>query len=126
MKASSQPTSVVILAAGLGKRMKSARPKVLATLCGRPLVAWVIDQALALDPERVLLVVGHGAEEVEKALVASGQRDRVTLVAQVPQLGTGHALQVCTKALGKDPGRVVVLYGCCSSRSIAPRAAVWR
>jgi bifunctional UDP-N-acetylglucosamine pyrophosphorylase/glucosamine-1-phosphate N-acetyltransferase len=106
-----QRTSVVILAAGLGKRMKSARPKVLASLCGRPMVAWVVDQALALDPERILLVVGHGADEVEKALVASGQRSRVTLVVQEPQLGTGHALQVCAKALGKDPGRVVVLYG---------------
>jgi bifunctional UDP-N-acetylglucosamine pyrophosphorylase/glucosamine-1-phosphate N-acetyltransferase len=104
-------TSVVILAAGLGKRMKSARPKVLHPLCGRPMVSWVIDQALSLEPQRVLLVVGHGAEDVESALVAAGQRQRVTLVKQEPQLGTGHALQVCAKALGKDPGRVVVLYG---------------
>jgi bifunctional UDP-N-acetylglucosamine pyrophosphorylase/glucosamine-1-phosphate N-acetyltransferase len=110
-KSSARATSVVILAAGLGKRMKSARPKVLATLCGRPMVAWVIDQALALRPERILLVVGHGADEVEKALLATGQRDRVTFVAQEPQLGTGHALQVCAKALGKDGARVVVLYG---------------
>jgi bifunctional UDP-N-acetylglucosamine pyrophosphorylase/glucosamine-1-phosphate N-acetyltransferase len=108
---SSSHTSVVILAAGLGKRMKSARPKVLHPLCGRPMVSWVIDQALSLDPERVLLVVGHGADDVEQALVAARQRDRVTLVEQNPQLGTGHALQVCTKALGKNPGRVVVLYG---------------
>lgn len=107
----SRGTSVVILAAGLGKRMKSARPKVLQPLCGRPMVAWVVDQALSLDPDRILLVAGHGAEDVEKALTATGQRARVTLVKQEPQLGTGHALQVCTQALGKDPGRVVVLYG---------------
>jgi bifunctional UDP-N-acetylglucosamine pyrophosphorylase/glucosamine-1-phosphate N-acetyltransferase len=108
---SARSTSVVILAAGLGKRMKSSRPKVLASLCGRPMVAWVIDQALALRPDRILLVVGHGSDEVEKALVASGQRERVTLVKQEPQLGTGHALQVASKALGNDAGRVVVLYG---------------
>lgn len=104
-------TSVVILAAGVGKRMKSARPKVLHPLCGRPMVAWVVDQALALDPDRILLVVGHGAKEVERALAEAGQQDRVTLVLQEPQLGTGHALQCCIPALGQDPGRVVVLYG---------------
>jgi len=105
------PTRVVILAAGLGKRMKSPRPKVLQTLCGRPMVAYVIDQALALDPQQVLLVVGHGAEEVERALAASGQRERVTLVRQEPQLGTGHALQCCLDALAGSTGRIVVLYG---------------
>jgi bifunctional UDP-N-acetylglucosamine pyrophosphorylase/glucosamine-1-phosphate N-acetyltransferase len=103
--------SVVILAAGLGKRMKSARPKVLHPLCGRPMLAWVVDQALALDPQRILVVVGHGAGEVEAALVDAKQRERVTLVRQEPQLGTGHALQMCLPALGADPGVVVVLYG---------------
>jgi bifunctional UDP-N-acetylglucosamine pyrophosphorylase/glucosamine-1-phosphate N-acetyltransferase len=114
MSAASAPasgTSVVILAAGLGKRMKSARPKVLHPVCGRPLLAWVVDQALSLSPSRILVVVGHGQEEVERALQSSGQLARVTLVRQEPQLGTGHALQCCIPALGKDPGRVVVLYG---------------
>lgn len=105
------PTRVVILAAGLGKRMKSARPKVLHALCGRPMVAYVIDQALALEPEQVLLVVGHGQEQVERALAATGQRERVTLVRQEPQLGTGHALQCCLEELAGAEGRVVVLYG---------------
>jgi bifunctional UDP-N-acetylglucosamine pyrophosphorylase/glucosamine-1-phosphate N-acetyltransferase len=103
--------SVVILAAGLGKRMKSARPKVLHTLCGRPMLAWVIDQARALEPRRILVVVGHGAEEVEKELSATGQREHVTLVKQEPQLGTGHALQTCAPKLSDDPGVVLVLYG---------------
>jgi len=106
--------SVVILAAGQGKRMKSALPKVLHPLCGRPMLAWVVDQALALDPERILIVVGHGADEVERALEAQGQRARTTLVRQEPQLGTGHALQCCAPQLarkGAAAGRVVVLYG---------------
>ncbi len=103
--------SVVILAAGLGKRMKSARPKVLHPLCGRPMLAWVVDQALSIQPERILVVVGHGAEQVEAALIDAQQREHVTLVKQDPQLGTGHALQMCLPALGTDPGVVVVLYG---------------
>jgi bifunctional UDP-N-acetylglucosamine pyrophosphorylase/glucosamine-1-phosphate N-acetyltransferase len=103
--------SVVILAAGLGKRMKSARPKVLHALCGRPMLAWVVDQARAIGPERILVVVGHGADEVEAALIDAGQREHVKLVRQEPQLGTGHALQMCLPALGPDPGVVVVLYG---------------
>ncbi|MDZ4774420.1 MAG: NTP transferase domain-containing protein [Planctomycetota bacterium] len=103
--------TVVILAAGMGKRMKSARPKVLHALCGRPLIGWVVDQAQALDPQRIVVVVGHGADEVEAALAATGQKERVTFVRQEPQQGTGHALQCCLPALGKDPGVVVVLYG---------------
>jgi bifunctional UDP-N-acetylglucosamine pyrophosphorylase/glucosamine-1-phosphate N-acetyltransferase len=97
--------------------MKSAHPKVLHPLCGRPMVAWVVDQALALDPERVLLVVGHGGDEVERALSMSSQLSRVRLVHQEPQLGTGHALHCCIPFLGgpggrgEDRGRVVVLYG---------------
>jgi len=103
--------SVVILAAGHGKRMKSAKPKVLHPLCGRPMIAWVLDQALVLEPERVVVVVGHGADEVERAVRALGLGERVRFVRQEPQLGTGHALQVCLPELGADPGVTVVLYG---------------
>lgn len=111
MAARSTPITVVILAAGLGKRMKSDRPKVLAPLCGRPMIAWVLDQARALAPKRILLVVGHGKELVAEALKASGQERGVTLVQQKQQLGTGHAAQVCLPQLKKISGRVVVLYG---------------
>jgi bifunctional UDP-N-acetylglucosamine pyrophosphorylase / glucosamine-1-phosphate N-acetyltransferase len=103
--------SVVILAAGLGKRMRSSRPKVLHPLCGRAMLEWVIDQALALQPERIVVVVGHGAAEVEASLAAHAARACIQLVRQEPQLGTGHALQCCLSALGRDPGRTVVLYG---------------
>jgi bifunctional UDP-N-acetylglucosamine pyrophosphorylase/glucosamine-1-phosphate N-acetyltransferase len=78
------------------------------------MVAWVVDQALALDPERILIVVGHGADDVERALAAQGQLERTILVRQEPQLGTGHALQCCAphlEARDSDPTRVVVLYG---------------
>ncbi len=103
--------SIVILAAGMGKRMKSARPKVLHALCGRPMIAWVVDQALALKPQKIIVVVGHGAEDVEKALLETGQKQQLVFVRQEPQQGTGHALQCCLPALGPDPGVVVVLYG---------------
>ena len=103
--------SVVILAAGKGTRMKSPLPKVLHPLCGRPMIAWVIEQALSLDPERLVLVVGDGADAVERAgREAAGSRE-LAVVVQEPQLGTGHALQVALSALGPEPGRVVVLYG---------------
>jgi bifunctional UDP-N-acetylglucosamine pyrophosphorylase/glucosamine-1-phosphate N-acetyltransferase len=111
MSPRSTPLTVVVLAAGLGKRMKSERPKVLAPLCGRPMVSWVLDAARALAPKRILLVVGHGRELVAEALAAQGQQKGVKLVEQQPQLGTGHALQVCLPALGRNPGRVLVLYG---------------
>jgi len=103
--------SVVILAAGQGTRMKTSLPKMLHPLCGRPMIAWVIDQALALDPERIVLVTGHSADEVARAARdAAGDAD-LTVVVQEPQLGTGHAVQVAAPALGDDPGCVVVLYG---------------
>jgi len=107
----SSGVSVVILAAGKGTRMKSARPKVLHELCGRTLIAWVVDQACALDPDRIIVVVGEGAEDVERvAREAAGERE-FHAVLQEPQKGTGHALQIAAPALGPSPGRVVVLYG---------------
>jgi bifunctional UDP-N-acetylglucosamine pyrophosphorylase/glucosamine-1-phosphate N-acetyltransferase len=111
MSASERAGSVVLLAAGLGKRMRSARPKVLHGLCGRTLLAWVLDQALELGPERIVIVVGHGAGEVQASLAAHPASARIRFVLQEPQLGTGHALQCCLPVLGADPGRTVVLYG---------------
>ncbi|MDP6519800.1 MAG: NTP transferase domain-containing protein [Planctomycetota bacterium] len=103
--------TVVILAAGQGTRMKSARPKVLHPVCGRPLVAWVVDQALSLAPRQLVVVVGHGGESVVEAVTVAAGATPVTFVTQEPQLGTGHAVQMAAEALGSDPGRVVVLYG---------------
>jgi len=107
----SSGVSVVILAAGKGTRMKSSRPKVLHELCGRPLIAWVVDQACALDPDRIVVVVGEGADEVAGVAREAAGAHEFHAVLQEPQQGTGHALQVAAPALGPRPGRVVVLYG---------------
>jgi len=107
----SRSTSVVILAAGQGTRMKSALPKVLHELCGRTLLDWVLDQALALDPKRIVVVVGHGADQVRASVERGPAASRVSFVVQAEQNGTGHALQVAAPELGTDPGTVVVLYG---------------
>jgi bifunctional UDP-N-acetylglucosamine pyrophosphorylase / glucosamine-1-phosphate N-acetyltransferase len=107
----SRPDTVVVLAAGQGKRMQSEGAKVLQPLCGRPMLAWVLDQALALEPKRILVVVGHAADEVREAIAKLGLGGRVQSVLQEPQRGTGHALQCCLPSLGADPGLVVVLSG---------------
>lgn len=106
--------TVVILAAGAGTRFLSSRPKVCQPLCGRALLGWVLDQARALEPERIVLVVGHGADEVRAALEAealpASWRERVRFVLQAQRKGTGHAVLQALPELGPgDP--VVVLYG---------------
>ena len=98
---------IVILAAGQGTRMKSALPKVLHPLAGRPLLAHVLDTAAALAPMRTVVVYGHGGEQVPSTFA---QRDDVVWVEQTPQLGTGHAVQQAVPHLGGCDG-VLVLYG---------------
>ena len=105
------PDTVIILAAGQGTRMKTGWAKVMAPLCGRPLIAWVVDQALALNPKRVLVVVGYKADEVRKAIAGLDARGRIATVVQSEQRGTGHAVQCCLPELGPNPGVVVLLYG---------------
>ena len=99
--------SVVIMAAGKGTRMRSARPKVLHALGGRPLLGHVVATAEALAPQRCIVVTGHGAEAVEAAF-AGAQR---AFVRQMPQLGTGHAVQQAVPALTDDDGVTLVLNG---------------
>jgi len=98
--------NVVILAAGQGKRMQSDLPKVLHPLAGRPLLAHVLATARALEPARLVVVYGHGGDEVRAAFAG----DRVEWVRQDPQLGTGHALAQALPALG-DAAQTLVLYG---------------
>jgi len=102
------PAAVVILAAGEGKRMKSRTPKVLHALCGRTLLGHALAAADELDPARLVVVVGHGREEVsaEAAAVIPG----ALIVGQDQQLGTGHAVRMVTEAIGSMPGTVVVTY----------------
>ncbi|HXH04665.1 MAG TPA: bifunctional UDP-N-acetylglucosamine diphosphorylase/glucosamine-1-phosphate N-acetyltransferase GlmU [Candidatus Competibacteraceae bacterium] len=99
--------SVVILAAGLGKRMVSDLPKVLHPLAGRPLLAHVLDTAAALQAQRRLVVIGHGAERVRACF--AGQ-DSLIWVEQAVQLGTGHAVAQALPAV-PDADTVLVLYG---------------
>ncbi len=107
----SRPDTVIVLAAGQGTRMKTGWAKVMAPLCGRPLVAWVVDQALALEPRRVLVVVGYRAPEVEAAVSKLDPAGRIQCVLQEEQRGTGHAVQCCLPQLADAKGPVVLLYG---------------
>ena len=98
--------NIVILAAGMGKRMRSALPKVLHSLAGKPLLAHVIDTARTLSPTRLVVVVGHGANKVREAVGAPD----VQFALQDRQLGTGHAVQQALPLL--DPSvPTLVLYG---------------
>jgi bifunctional UDP-N-acetylglucosamine pyrophosphorylase/glucosamine-1-phosphate N-acetyltransferase len=98
--------SIVILAAGQGKRMKSELPKVLQPLAGRPMVSHVVDCARSLDARAIHVVYGHGGEAVRALLTA----ERVNAVLQAEQLGTGHAVQQAMPAISDDD-LVLVLYG---------------
>jgi bifunctional UDP-N-acetylglucosamine pyrophosphorylase / glucosamine-1-phosphate N-acetyltransferase len=98
--------NVVVMAAGQGTRMRSARPKVLHTLGGRHLLQHVLGAAAGLGAARTIVVTGHGADEVERSAHAPG----LVFVRQEPQLGTGHALQQAAPLLGDD-GTTLVLNG---------------
>ncbi len=103
--------TVIVLAAGQGIRMRSSGPKVLQTLCGRPMLGYVLDQARALEPMRILIVVGHGGDEVRRWVEAEEQDPRIHFVTQAEQKGTGHAALVCLPELEHASGSIVVLYG---------------
>lgn len=105
-----QPVDVVIMAAGKGTRMKSSLPKVLHRLGGRALVAHVVDTATRIGARKVVVVTGHGATDVEAALCDGAAGVLPQFARQVPQLGTGHAMQQAAPLL-PDDGTVVVLSG---------------
>ena len=98
--------NVIILAAGQGKRMHSALPKVLHPLAGKPLLRHVIDAARALHPERIIVVTGHGGEAVREAMAAPD----IVFATQEPQLGTGHAVMQGVPHLGAA-ATTLILYG---------------
>ncbi|MGJ8526001.1 Bifunctional protein GlmU [Halomonadaceae bacterium LMG 33818] len=99
------PIDVVILAAGQGSRMKSSLPKVLHPLAGRPMIQHLLDTVKQLSDARIHLIVGHGADQVQKAL--EGQP--INYVFQHEQLGTGHAVAQALPSLGDGP--VLLLNG---------------
>ncbi|CAD5374186.1 fused N-acetyl glucosamine-1-phosphate uridyltransferase; glucosamine-1-phosphate acetyl transferase [Rubrivivax sp. A210] len=99
--------NVVIMAAGKGTRMKSALPKVLHRLAGTSLLQHVLNAAAALGGGRTVVITGHGAEQVEAAAAASG----AAFVRQMPQLGTGHAVQQAVPALDDRHAITLILNG---------------
>jgi bifunctional UDP-N-acetylglucosamine pyrophosphorylase/glucosamine-1-phosphate N-acetyltransferase len=101
---------VVIMAAGKGTRMKSSLPKVLHPLAGKALVQHVIDTAQTLNARHTIVITGHGAEQVEAALLQANASAGLQFARQMPQLGTGHAVQQTVPLLADD-GVVVVLSG---------------
>ncbi len=103
---SAMPLSVVILAAGQGKRMNSDLPKVLQPLAGRPLLRHVVDTACALQPAGLHVVHGHGGDQVRAAFAA----DELQWALQAEQKGTGHAVMQAMPAI-PDDHLVLVLYG---------------
>ena len=102
------PIAVVILAAGQGTRMKSALPKVLHAIGGRPMLHHVMQVASELAAERTVVVVGSGAEQV--AASARAYDDNVQIALQDPPLGTAHAVQAASEYLDGFTGDVLVLY----------------
>jgi len=105
----SRPAAVIVLAAGEGTRMKSRTPKMLHRLCGRSMLGHALAAAAHLQPERLIVVAGHGRDQVgaEVARLAPG----ALVVIQEEQRGTGHAVRMVTEAVGVIPGTVVVTYG---------------
>ncbi len=101
------PTAI-ILAAGKSTRMKSGRPKPLHEICGRPMLEYVLRACYDAGCESVIVVVGHGRDEVVSRF---GHDRRIRWVEQVEQLGTGHAARMCEPALADHDGDVFILTG---------------
>lgn len=110
----SNPTNILILAAGLGTRMKSEQAKVLHKLGGQPLIAHVLRSAAQLNPEKIIVVIGYQADKVEAAARASldpEMAERLVFVVQTEQHGTGHAVMCARDVLQTANGSLIVSYG---------------
>ena len=101
------PFAAIVLAAGKGTRMKSDTHKVLHPVAGRPMLAHLLASVEALAPVAEVIVVGHGREQIEKAVAERGAR----VATQEPQLGTGHAVQQAEASLDGFEGDILILYG---------------
>lgn len=101
--------AIIILAAGKGTRMESDLAKVLHPLCDKPLVIWALEGAAQLQPQRVVVVVGHQAESVQHRVL--DVFPHVEFATQSEMLGTGHAVQQCEEILKKFSGDIIVTCG---------------
>lgn len=106
-----KPLNVLILAAGLGTRMKSDLAKVLHQLDGRPLIDHVCETALSLSPEKVYVIVGHQADDVKEAVFRENDAAQFEFVLQEKQLGTGDAVNAARAILADQDSTVLVLSG---------------
>jgi bifunctional UDP-N-acetylglucosamine pyrophosphorylase / glucosamine-1-phosphate N-acetyltransferase len=104
----SRPAAVIVLAAGEGTRMKSGTPKVLHQICGETMLGLALATARAVDPERLIVVVGHKRRQVTEFLLSKAPD--ATVVVQERQGGTGHAVRTAIEAVGLDHGTIVVTY----------------
>lgn len=104
----SRPAAVIVLAAGGGTRMRSAIPKALHLICGQTMLGHCMATAAELDPQRLIVVVGHAADQV--AAHAREQVPGAMIVVQDYLGGTGHAVRVALEAVGTISGTVVVTY----------------
>ncbi|MCO6510332.1 MAG: NTP transferase domain-containing protein, partial [Aridibacter famidurans] len=107
----SKPLDVLILAAGLGTRMRSDIAKVLHRLDGRPLINHVCRTAAALAPRRVYVVVGHQGNDVREAVLKELEEEHVEFVWQKEQLGTGDAVNAAREHLENAGSELLVLSG---------------
>lgn len=112
------PVTAVILAAGEGTRMKSNRAKVLFPLCGRPMIEYVLDAAFELEPQRIVVVIGHKGDEVIEAVTDGWTRSKEENARKIlefswqrQQKGTAHAVMAARDALAGLDGDVLILYG---------------
>ncbi len=103
------PVSLIVLAAGMGTRMNSDLPKVLHKVAAAPLLHHALQAGASLAPEKVVVVTGHGAEEVARA--ARDYDEATVTVLQEPQLGTAHAVAQAAPLLADATGDAIVLYG---------------
>jgi bifunctional UDP-N-acetylglucosamine pyrophosphorylase/glucosamine-1-phosphate N-acetyltransferase len=102
--------SVVILAAGIGERMRSSLPKVMHKLSGKPLIKWVIDSVSSLKPDNIVIVLGHRAEKVEEYLSEINVKN-LKIVYQKEQIGSAHAVMQAEKVFKNYSGNILVLSG---------------
>lgn len=106
-----KPLDILILAAGLGTRMRSDLAKVLHRLDGRPLISYVSRTAAALAPENIYVVVGHHAKDVEDAVLKELESEQAIFVEQLQQLGTGDAVNAARKLLADRDSTLLILSG---------------
>lgn len=103
--------AVVILAAGKSTRFKSTTTKLLHTLCGKPMIGWVLDSVLPLNPAQIIVVYGESSKKLLESYSSTYKGIQLDFVIQEPPLGTGHALLQAESKLGEAASKILVLPG---------------